>query len=203
MSKKSLLFFIAFVLTGCAGFQSETDDPCPRVELPRESAYMTLSSGQLAEFRIELTGYEGYCYFDENVGRRKAVITPLFLVKKLSNTDESDVHFDYYARTLKGPPGYLGTTTYSQVVSLQTGETSKRFRGKTLTLKVPNEQYRDFTIELGLNISKNQLLYNDRTFDAEYGYFDRQDARQRRESPKPPAARPQPRSSCSSCSLAP
>lgn len=81
---------------------------CPRVVIPRDTAYLTQIVNYREEFQISLVGYEGHCYFDTRVNRDKAVINPVFKIKRLRRSDETDVHFAYYTETVKGPPAYLG-----------------------------------------------------------------------------------------------
>ena len=106
-----------FAITSCSFLSSKDDsgfaETCPLVRIPRNSAYVIQKVNYIDDFQIELTGYSGYCYFDKRVNRRKAVIIPQFEVKRLrGKSDETDVDFEYYTQTIKGPPEYLGKKQY-------------------------------------------------------------------------------------------
>ena len=64
---------------------------CPRVVIPRDTAYLTQIVNYREEFQISLVGYEGHCYFDTRVNRDKAVINPVFKIKRLRRSDETSI----------------------------------------------------------------------------------------------------------------
>ena len=95
-------FVLVFFAAACRLGGSD-DVMCPRVVIPRDTAYLTQIVNYREEFQISLVGYEGHCYFDTRVNRDKAVINPVFKIKRLRRSDETDVHFAYYTETVKGP----------------------------------------------------------------------------------------------------
>ncbi len=164
-------------LVGSCGFWNGGEqivvpkDNCPQVIIPRDVAYVTQKVNYKDDFRIELLGYSGYCYFDKRVNRRKAVITPEFEVSRLrQRLDETDVDFEYFAETIKGPPEYLGKKHYFGHVTIPLNQREMRFSGRPLELKVPNAEYGAFEIYLGLELSPEERKYNNRTFDIKYRF---------------------------------
>ena len=122
-------------------------------------------------FYVSGTMYSGYCYFDKRVNRRKAVITPEFEVSRLrQRLDETDVDFEYFTETIKGPPEYLGKKHYFGHVTIPLNQREMRFSGRPLELKVPNAEYGAFEIYLGLELSPEERKYNNRTFDIKYRF---------------------------------
>lgn len=175
MLKQSLLLSASLLISSCTFWNAEPPQPipgvCPQVVIPRDVAYVVQKVNYQDDFQIELKGYEGYCYFDKRVNRRKAVITPKFEVRRLHrHLDETDVDFSIFTQPEAGPPEYLGKKTYFERVTLPLSVREKTFEGKTIELKVPNDEYTDFTIYLGIDISPEERKYNDRTFDIKFKY---------------------------------
>ena len=170
------LLLCAFLLASCSFLGDkdgalEAEDSCPAVIILRDVAYVTQKVNHKDDFRIELTGFSGYCYFDERVNRRKAVITPQFEVRRLRRKlDETDVDFEYFTETVKGPPEYLGKKHYFGHVTIPFNQREMVFSGKPLELKIPNQDYGRFEILLGLELTPEEQKYNNRTFDVKYRF---------------------------------
>ena len=145
---------------------NDTDYNCIEVSIPRSTAYVVQKVNYKNDFQIEVVGYSAHCYFDTRINRRKAVITPQFVVKRLrGDLDETDVDFEYYTQTIKGPPEYLGQKQYFGRVVIPLDKKEVRFSGSTLELKIPNQGYEDFEVNLGLVLTSKEQQYNNRTFD--------------------------------------
>lgn len=164
---KYLILFFVLVLFGCAS-ESSRYYYCPYVVVKRDSAYLTQKTNYSDDFQIEVKGFEGYCYYDDRVKKNKAVITPIFNITKLRAITETDIDFKYSTTTLKGPPEYLGSWTHSENVKIPVTEKQKDFNGKTIEMTIPNDNYLDFEILLGLVQSPNEKIYNKKTFDIDY-----------------------------------
>ena len=97
--------FYLLLLVLAAGCQSGVMDyeTCPRVQIIRDNAYLTQVVNYREEFQINLIGYDGYCYMDRKINQNKALIKPIFQIKRLRPSDETDVHFAFYTETVKGP----------------------------------------------------------------------------------------------------
>jgi len=167
-----LIYFhllLVMLLISCSNKHVDTvntDYNCVKISIPRDSAYVTQKVNFKNDFYIEVIGYSAYCYFDTRVSRRKAVITPQFSIKRLrGDLDETDVDFEYFTQTIKGPPEYLGRKQYFGHVTLPLDKQEIKFTGAVLELKVPNYQYDDFEINLGLELTSEERKYNNRTFD--------------------------------------
>ncbi len=164
-------FVLVFFAAACRLGGSD-DMMCPRVVIPRDTAYLTQIVNYREKFQISLVGYEGHCYFDTRVNRDKAVINPVFKIKRLRRSDETDVHFAYYTETVKGPPAYLGKKTYYMAVAVPADETETTYTAPSIEVKIPPEMKYEFDINLGLVISPEEAKYNRRTFDVDYRYVD-------------------------------
>ena len=160
---------LTLLLISCANKPMDTvnvDYNCINVSIPRDSAYVTQKVNFKNDFQIEVVGYSAYCYFDTRVNRRKAVITPQFVVKRLrGDLDETDVDFEYYTNTIKGPPEYLGCKQYFGRITIPLDKKEVGFSGSALELKIPNQDYDDFEVNLGLVLTPEEQKYNSRTFD--------------------------------------
>lgn len=169
MSHKLLrILLLLLLITACSEKHMTL---CPDIVIPRDAAYLTQKVNYRNEFQIELKGYEGFCFFDERIKRHKAVVTPIFVVQKLRNTDDFDVDFNFFVETVKGPPHYLGRKNYSANVTLAPGELEKEFKGSPLTIRIPSQDPKDFAIIMGLDLSRDEYRFNQRTFDIKYRYM--------------------------------
>lgn len=170
MIKKIYIGILAGLLSACV-----LRDPyryCPLVTIDRYDARLIQKVNYQDDFEVEFKGVEGFCWYDERVKQEKARITPVFVVRKLRNTDESDVHFRWFTNTIKGPPAYLGKKSYFAEVSMAKGERSKEFRGEAVDVKIPRDMMYEFEIFAGLVISPQEQKYNRRIFDVDFDYYE-------------------------------
>lgn len=165
MFKKVVCLLMLF-LTACIA--DKGNEFCPYAVIRRADARLIQKVNYQDDFLIEMIGWEGYCYFDSRVKKEKAVIVPVFMISRLRDSDETDVHFSWFANTLKGPPAYLGKRTFFAEAKLKAGERKTKFKGKAVEIKVPSEMKYEFEILLGMNASKKEKAYNTRLYDVEY-----------------------------------
>lgn len=170
MIKKILAVTLLLSIAGCSWWKGEPSKVCPRALIQRKDAYMIQKSMHYEEFMIELVGQEGFCYFDNRVNHDKAVVSPIFKIKRLRPNDETDVMFSYYTETVKGPPAFLGKKTYFAKVYMPADETEIEYRAKETEVRIPPGMKYDFDINLGLNIRPRDRSYNQRTFDVPLEY---------------------------------
>ncbi len=164
---KKLLLIVPWFLSSCSLlWYEDASIPCPYVTIPQDTSYLTQVVGYLDNFQVEVNGYEGYCYSEQSVNRRYAVITPIFSVTRLRDSDETAVDFSFYTETLKGPPEFLGRKSYNTGTVIGLDEKSKEFKGKPVKVKIPTDGT-PLEIILSLNISKDEYRYNQRTFNVE------------------------------------
>lgn len=174
---KNICLLLAFItISSCSLFGTsepikEKADTCPNVIIPRDISYVIQKVNYMDDFQIELTGFEGYCYFDEKVKRRNAMITPNFKVRRLrKNLDETDVDFTFFTETVVGPPEFLGKKSYEQSVVIARDELEKDFSGKQVKVKVPSREDIYFEIYLGIDLTDQERKYNDRIFDIKFRF---------------------------------
>lgn len=173
MSKMIFAFLMTLVLSSCLLHTSERSyKQCPIITIKRADARLIQLANYQDNYEIELTGVEAFCYYDQRVKQEKARIVPIFKIRKLRNTDESDVHFSWFTETIKGPPAYLGKKSYFVEVSLQEDEREKEVKGKFVDVKIPKEEMYEFEIFAGLEMSKKEREYNQKIFDVDLGYLE-------------------------------
>lgn len=170
MIKKLLLITAILTASACASDTASRAELsiCPDVSIPRSQSYLTQIAGYSDEFQVELTGYESYCTRNETGTRAYAVITPEFEARRLQPSDQSRVDFGFYTETVKGPPAYIGKKSYPASVVMNHGETRKIFSGRPVKVKLPPEDWQDFAILLGLDLSAAEADYNRRSFDVDF-----------------------------------
>lgn len=173
---KKLIFLMVFILSGCTEWiwssSSSGSGLCPQVRILRGNSYLTQFVNYRETFQISINGYEGYCYYDTALARHRAVIRPIFKIKRLSPSDETDVRFSYYTETVKGPPAYLGKKTYYLTVKIKADELETTYKAPAVNVFVPAEMLDDYDINLGLWLRPDEERYNQRTFDINYRYIE-------------------------------
>ena len=172
MQKICYAFLMLLMMAACTTSAPKGYKQCPLVTIKREDARLIQIVNYQDNFEIELVGFEGFCYYDTRVNQEKAKITPLFVVSKLRNTDESDVQFSWFTNTIKGPPAFLGKKTYFVETTLKKDEKRKEFKGKEVEVKIPVDMMYEFEIFAGLELSPKEKKYNQRLFDVDLGYYD-------------------------------
>ncbi len=175
MIKKISAIFLLFFISGCVLLLDDAPEgykQCPLITIKREDAKLIQIVNYKDNFMVELKGTESFCYFDDRVKQEKAVITPIFVVKRLQKSDENDIQFSWFTNTIKGPPAFLGKKAYFEAVSLSADENEKEFKGKTVEVKIPQEMMYEFEIFAGLVISPKEKAYNQRFFDVDMEYDD-------------------------------
>ena len=161
---KKYLFCIMMLLLGsCSATLREADFRCPQIVVPAAKSYLTQMTGNMDNFRIELIGYDGYCYIENRAPRRYAVITPKFRATRLHNSDETRLDFTYYTEIVQGPPEFLGKQTYFASADLALNAQNVTFSGRPVKVKIPLDRD-DIEIILGLDVSEAEDDYNRRTF---------------------------------------
>lgn len=170
MLKKITITSLILLITACSYGSSTENRICPRVLITRGDSYLIQKSLDKEDFMVELVGFDGYCYFDRGIKHDKAIITPIFKIKRLSKSDETDVLFSFYAETVMGPPEYLGKKTYYETARIPLDKIEIEYEGKEAEVRIPPEMKYDFDINLGINIGKEDKKYNQRTFDVPLGY---------------------------------
>ena len=162
--KKLLLLTILFLAAACASSRRAEDFRCPNVKIPGDKSYLTQIVNYVDNFRIELTGYEGYCYVEDGLSRRYAVITPRFKVTRLRDNDETALDFRYFTEIVQGPPAFVGKKTYFASGRIDAGEKEAFFSGRPVKVKIPLDDD-EIEVVLGLDVSAAEHMYNQRTFD--------------------------------------
>ena len=132
---------------------------CPKVHIRRNDAVLIQKEGDVKAFEIAAVGYSGYCYFNENVNKHRAVVIPKFKIVRLSDTDITDVHFSYYLETVEGPEAYLGEKTYFAEVKIEKNAQEKIYTAPTEELSVPKQGTYDLDVYLGLNDDISDLQF--------------------------------------------
>lgn len=167
---KKLGFMLVLFAAGCTGPDYEYEI-CPRVQIVRDNAYVTQVVNSYEQFQITLKGFDGYCFYDSRIEQNKALINPVFEIKRLRPSSETDVHFAYYTETVKGPPAYIGRKTHHVVAHIGSQAREIEFKAPQVMVYVPEEMKYSFDINLGLVISPEERKYNQRTFDINYRYI--------------------------------
>ncbi|MBR1605296.1 MAG: hypothetical protein IJ660_04230 [Alphaproteobacteria bacterium] len=172
---KNLSLFLFLFLLSCSSesvYYNADGELCPVVQIIRNEAYLSQFVGYKEQFQISISGYDGYCYYDNVLQRHRAVIRPTFKIKRLSRSPETDVRFSYYTETVKGPTEYLGKKTHYITAHIRADELETYYTAPEVKVFIPEKMIKDYDVNLGLWISPNEAKYNQRTFDINYRYID-------------------------------
>ena len=155
--KTKNLFLSLLLIAGCAsqvGYVPEDDlsplTACPKVKIKVEDKAIIQKAAGMDLFKIELTGYEGNCYYDARISKNKAVVSPRFKITRLTNNHVEDVHFSYYLETVEGPTRFLGKKTYFAEVNMITGVNEIVYTASAGELSAPIGKH-DVDMYIGLN----------------------------------------------------
>lgn len=172
---KRLLSVFCLILASCSSdpiiYETE-GEICPQVQIVRNESYLSQFVGYKEQFQISISGYDGYCYYDDVLQRHRAVIRPTFKIKRLSRSPETDVRFSYYTETVKGPTEYLGKKTHYVTAHIGADELETYYTAPETKVFIPEKMIKDYDVNLGLWISPEEAKYNRRTFDINYRYID-------------------------------
>ena len=170
MSKK-LVLLIVFLTSSCGWlFGSDEFYLCPMVSIPRESSYLIQKYDNIDSFRIEITGFDGFCFYDDRTKSNRAAVTPIFKITRLRPSDEADIHFSYFIETAEGPVEFLGKQTFHTKVTLPTDSQYLHFKARQTQVRLPLEENAKIDIRMGLVMSRSEKNYNKTIFDIDYKY---------------------------------
>lgn len=169
------IFVLGLVLL-VAACSENTVNLCPFITIPRDTAYVTQKVDYSDEFQVELIGFDGYCEQELHNKRSIAVVTPIFRVQRLRDSDETAVDVSFFTQAVKGPPKFLGKRSYSASTQIKRDEREKEFRGKSVKIRIPDDDSENFEILMGMDVSSQEFKYNQRTFDIKYQYEEGQSA---------------------------
>ncbi len=154
--------------SGCYDEVEQTPRTCPLVYL-RDTAYTQLVQHKDA-FQVTLVGYNGHCHLDIRNNRSQAVVEPIFIIRRLSATDETNVPFAFYTSTEYGPDSHRRYQVYYEVATIPEFEKEIRYIGKKAQVRLPQDLLFSYGINLGLVIKPREQIYNNRYFDNHFDY---------------------------------
>lgn len=126
---------------------------CPKVHIRNNDVLVVQSAEYKDIFEIKAVGYEGFCYFNEKVGKDRAVIKPKFKIKRLNPSDIDDVQFSYYLETVEGPKNFLGQKTYFASLNIPQSVEEIFYVADGGELSIPQPGTYDLDIYLGLKVN--------------------------------------------------
>ena len=168
---KRLLLMLSLLVAGCQNtehYSYTSHGNCPQVQIARDDSYLTQFVNYKETFQISIIGYEGHCFYNQTIARYQAVIRPIFKIKRIRPSDETDVRFSYYTETARGPIEYLGKKTYHITAPIARNAVETEYKAPAVKAYIPETMRYDFDVSLGLWISPEEQKYNRRTFDVNY-----------------------------------
>lgn len=162
MIKKTFFGLFLMFLCSCVSEQTEPlkkvyklspEEMCPKIEVKKQDSVIVQKVGSEPIFEISIKGFEGFCYYNERTRKNKAVVRPKVLVRRLSETTISTVHFSYYLETSVGPAAYLGQKIYFEKVLMPKDVEDIEYVLDARELQVP--EYAEHRPDLYLGLMAN------------------------------------------------
>ncbi len=169
MKRFSIFFIIAF-LTACSSAVNDASR-CPLISIPRETARVYQTDGSADKFQINLVGYESYCYTEPADNRRYAMITPIFKVRRLESSNITALDINFYVKTSVNAEDYLGIRQFNQVLNIPLSAKEITVRGRQTKTRITKQPYKNFSINLGIAMTKAEKSKADKMLDIDYSYL--------------------------------
>jgi len=164
MYHKFCVVALTGLLSGCALFDRPVEDegqtlgPCPTVAIHPEHQKIIQNDEHGPVFTLEIIGYDGYCYYDENTLKDKAVAAPRIKVVRLNDSMIEDIHVSYYIQTYEGPANYLGRKNFFSEIRMPRGVPEIYYTPAQGELSIPAGKYNP-DIYMGLNADTADFQY--------------------------------------------
>ena len=180
--RKNIIVMLFVLLSGCTSNITEKYS-CPQIIIPRETA-RAYQSDLTDKFQINMVGHETYCYQEEADKRYYAVITPIFQIRRLEQSEVTNVDANYYVKTSVNDVDYIGKRTFYQTLNIPVDAKEAKVRGKPTINRISNPPYRDFKIYLGMDFDNSSKAKAKKMFDIDYIYLSEEELKSQNEKVK-------------------
>lgn len=174
MLKRLFILSIFIFLSSCSHgqwfWEEESKEPtiCPLINM-RDTSYAKFVQ-HLDSYQIMLVGYNGSCFMDPMGRNSRAIIQPVFVIRRQKAVDTVDVPFKFYTETTYGPADFVGRRTYNQIATIPEFQKEIHYTGQKVEVKLPEILKNGYAVNLGLVIDPAEQIYNNRTFDNTFNY---------------------------------
>ena len=173
VSKILLLLTLPF-FASCAWQDDEEpnpvylEPPCPLITL-KDIDY-TVMVQHKDTFQVSLVGYYGDCNMSMRKHHSFAIIQPIFMIRRLQATDQTNVPFDFYVEAVQGPISGQFYRKYHEIATLPEFDKEVRYVGRKVRVFFPEAIKHTYEMNLGLVISPREQIYNNRYFNEHFDY---------------------------------
>ena len=178
---KRFFIFSLLLINACSG-RSLPENDCPPINIPRETARLYQNDQVSDKFQVNVVGYESYCYTDFSDKHRYAVITPLFKIRRLEESNTNKLDSSFYIKTSGAKDDFIGSQNYQQQLSIPSGVKEQTIKGAQTTTRIPTLPDENFSISLGFAMSSNQGNRAKKMFDIDYKFLNEEEAAAQSES---------------------
>ncbi len=168
--------FILLVLPFCFSCSWEEEapnpaylePPCPLITL--EDTDYTVMVQHKDAFQISLVGYYGDCHMSNKKHHSYAIIQPIFMIRRLEATEQTNVPFDFYVEAVQGPTSGQFYRHYHEIATIPEFDKEVRYVGRKVRVFLPEAVKYMYEMNLGLEIKPREQIYNNRYFDEHFDY---------------------------------
>ena len=174
--KKIIACLSVCALSSCSSINAEIYR-CPKIIVPQETTRL-YQSETVDKFQINIVGHESYCYQNEADHRYYASIAPIFEVRRLEDSDTTNVDANFYVKTSINELNYIGRRTFIQTLNIPQDVKELRITGKPSVTRISNPPYNDFEIYLGLDLDAQKMSKAKKMFNIDHRYLSEDDLRE-------------------------
>ncbi len=165
-----LSFLSLFFIISCSSYH-DTDNDCPPIYIPRENTRIYKNNGSIDDFQINVIGFDAYCYTEAANNRRYAIISPIFKIRRLEESNTTSMDIDFYVKTSVNKKDYVGINRFSQVLNIPNNSREVIVKGKETKTRIIMPPYDNFSIDLGIVLSGDNSYKAKSMFDIDYKYL--------------------------------
>lgn len=168
-----LLLLILPLCLSCSWLESEPnpvylEPPCPLISL-QDTDYTPIIQHK-DTFQISLLGYYADCNLRQRKHQSYAIVQPIFMIRRLQATGQVNVPFDFYLEVVQGPASIQFRRQYHEIATIPEFDKEVRYVGQKVKVSLPETHKYNYPMNLGLVISPQEQIYNNRYFNEHFDY---------------------------------
>ena len=171
--RKIISCLFVLIVSSCSSINAE-HHMCPTIIIPRATT-RSYQNEITDKFQINIVGHESYCFKNEADNRYYASIAPIFEVRRLEDSDTTNVDANFYVKTSVNELNYIGRRSFIQTLNIPEDVQELRITGRPSITRISNPPYKKFKIYLGMDLSNQRLAKAKQMFNINHRYLSEED----------------------------